>query len=209
MILNRGILVIAIFLLPGTDGIFAQAQTLTRMRVSYSSIGAASLATWVGTDAGIFNKHGLDVGLIYIGGGPRAMATTIANETQMTQGAGTGSILAKLGGADTVMVATILNTTPQSLMVIPEIRAPQDLRGKKLGVTRFGALSDFGVRKYLQKVGLDPEKDVTHPSARRPAGDSRCHTKRRHPGRRFVFAGADQSQAARLQRDDGSRRSRH
>ena len=161
MILKRGIFVIVILLLPGTDGIFAQAQTLTRMRVSYSSIGAASLATWVGIDVGIFNKHGLDVGLIYIGGGPRAMATTIANETQITQGAGTGSILAKLGGADTVMVATILNTTPQSLMVIPEIRSPQDLRGKKLGVTRFGALSDFGVRKYLQKVGLDSEKDLT------------------------------------------------
>ena len=147
------------FLVPGR--LFAQSKELTRMRVSYSSIGAASLATWVAADAGIFNKHGLDVGLIYIGGGPQAMATTIANETQITQGAGTGSILAKLGGADTVMVATIIDTTPQSLMVIPEIRSPQDLIGKKLGVTRFGALSDFGVRKYLQKVALDPNKDVT------------------------------------------------
>jgi NitT/TauT family transport system substrate-binding protein len=101
------------------------------------------------------------VGLIYIGGGPRAMSTTIANETQITQGAGTASILAKLAGADTVMIASILDTTPQSLMVIPEIRSPQDLKSKKLGVTRFGALNDFGVRKYLQKIGLEPEKDVT------------------------------------------------
>ena len=141
--------------------LFAQSKDLTRMRVSYSSIGAASLATWVGTDTGIFNKHGLDVSLVYIGGGPRAMATTIANETQITQGAGTGSILAKLGGADTVMFATIIDTTPQSLVVIQDIRGPQDLKGKKLGVTRFGALSDFGVRKYLEKVGLDADKDVT------------------------------------------------
>ena len=89
------------------------------------------------------------------------MATTIANETQITQGAGTGSILAKLGGADTVMFATIIDTTPQSLVVIQDIRGPQDLKGKKLGVTRFGALSDFGVRKYLEKVGLDADKDVT------------------------------------------------
>ena len=141
--------------------LFAQSKDLTRMRVSYSSIGAASLATWVGTDTGIFNKHGLDVSLVYIGGGPRAMATTIANETQITQGAGTGSILAKLGGADTVMFATIIDTTPQSLVVIQDIRGPQDLKGKKLGVTRFGALSDFGVRKYLEKAGLDADKDVT------------------------------------------------
>lgn len=161
MNLKHGIVVVAIFLLPGTAGIFAQAQPLTRMRVSYSSIGAASLPTWVGTDSGLFNKHGLDVSLIYIGGGPRAMATTIANETQVTQGAGTGSILARLGGADTVTFATIINTTPQSLMVLPEIRSAKELKGKKLGVTRFGALSDFGVRKYLQTVGLDAEKDVT------------------------------------------------
>ncbi|HEY7167479.1 MAG TPA: ABC transporter substrate-binding protein [Candidatus Binatia bacterium] len=139
----------------------AQSKDLARIRVSYSSIGAASWSTWVAKDVGIFPRFGLDVGLIYIGGGPRAMSTTIANETQITQGAGTGSILARLAGADTVMIASILDTTPQSLMVIPEIRSPQELKGKKLGVTRFGALSDFGVRKYLQKIGLDPDKDVT------------------------------------------------
>jgi NitT/TauT family transport system substrate-binding protein len=156
-----GLLIIAIvFLGNRTDG-FTQSKELARIRLSYSSIGAASLSTWVAVDAGIFHKHGLDVGLIYIGGGPRAMSTTIANETQITQGAGTGSILARLGGADTVTVATLLDTTPQSLMANANIRSPQDLKGKKLGVTRFGALSDFGLRKYLQKVGLDAEKDVT------------------------------------------------
>lgn len=143
-----------------TDGL-TQNKEPSRIRVSYSSIGAASLPTWLALDAGIFQKYGLDVGLIYIGGGPRAMSTTIANETQITQGAGTGSILAKLGGADTVMFATLLDTTPQSLMTHATIRSPQDLKGKKLGVTRFGALSDFGVRKYLQKIGLDAEKDLT------------------------------------------------
>jgi NitT/TauT family transport system substrate-binding protein len=154
------VIIAIIFLCYRNDG-FTQSKELTRVRVSYSSIGAASLSTWVAADAGIFHKHGLDVGLIYIGGGPRAMSTTIANETQITQGAGTGSILARLGGADTVTVATLLDTTPQSLMANTNIRSPQDLKGKKLGVTRFGALSDFGLRKYLQKVGLDAEKDVT------------------------------------------------
>jgi NitT/TauT family transport system substrate-binding protein len=69
-------------------------------------------------------------------------------------------VLARLSGADTVWVASILDTTNQSLVVVPAIRAPQDLRGKTLGVTRFGSLSDFGVRKYLQSVGMEPERDV-------------------------------------------------
>jgi NitT/TauT family transport system substrate-binding protein len=139
---------------------YAQPKELTKLRITYSSISAASLVTWVAKDAGIFQKHGLDVGLVYIGGGTMAMSTTISGETQITQGAGTGSILARLSGADTVMFATILDTTPQSLMVQPDIRAAQDLKGKRLGITRFGSLSDFGVRKYLQTVGLDPDRDV-------------------------------------------------
>ncbi len=148
------------FLILGTVGASAQVKDLNRLKVTYSAMSAASLVTWVAKEAGIFQKHGLDVGLVYISGGTMAMATTIAGETQITQGAGTGSILAKLGGADTVMIATIIDTTNQSLMVLPEIRTPQDLRGKRLGVTRFGSLSDFGTRHYLQQVGLDPEKDV-------------------------------------------------
>jgi len=139
---------------------YAQSKDV-RLRVTYSSISAASLVTWVAKDAGIFQKHGLDVGLVYIGGGTLAMSTTLSGETQITQGAGTGSILARLSGSDAVIFATILDTTPQSLMVQPEIRGPQDLKGKKLGITRFGSLSDFGVRKYLQTVGLEPERDVT------------------------------------------------
>jgi NitT/TauT family transport system substrate-binding protein len=138
----------------------AQSKDLTRIKLTYSAMSAATLVTWVAKDAGIFQKHGLDVGLVYISGGTMAMATTIAGETQITQGAGTGSILARLSGADTVMIASILDTTNQSLMVLPEIRTAQELRGKRLGVTRYGSLSDFGTRRYLQQVGLDPEKDV-------------------------------------------------
>ena len=137
----------------------AMAQ-LKAIKVTYSAMSAASLVTWVAKDAGIFQKHGLDVGLVYISGGSMAMATTIAGDTQFTQGVGSGSILAKLSGADTVMLASVLDTINQSLMVVPEIRNAQDLRGKRLGVTRYGALTDFGTRRYLQTVGLEPDKDV-------------------------------------------------
>lgn len=138
----------------------AASAQLKPIKVTYSAMSAASLVTWVAKDTGIFQKHGLDVGLVYIAGGSLAMATTISGDTQITQGVGSGAILAKLGGADTVMLASILDTTNQSLMVVPEVRAAQDLRGKRLGVTRYGSLSDFGTRRYLQSVGLDPEKDV-------------------------------------------------
>lgn len=138
----------------------AAAAQLKPIKATYSAMSAASLVTWVAKEAGIFQKHGLDVGLVYIAGGSLAMATTIAGDTQITQGVGSGAILAKLGGADTTMLASVLDTTNQSLMVVPEIRSAQDLRGKRLGVTRYGSLSDFGIRRYLQTVHLDAEKDV-------------------------------------------------
>jgi NitT/TauT family transport system substrate-binding protein len=154
-------LIIFLFIAAGqAEKLFAQSKELTRIKVTYSAMSAASLVTWVAKDAGIFHKHGLDVGLVYISGGSVAMATTIAGETQFTQGVGSGSILAKLSGTDTVMLASVLDTINQSLMVVPEIRTAQDLRGKRLGVTRYGALTDFGTRRYLQSVGLEPDKDV-------------------------------------------------
>jgi NitT/TauT family transport system substrate-binding protein len=157
--MKRGFLAIA-FILVLPWAVFGQPKEMTKLRVSYSVISAASLVTWVAKDAGIFRKHGLDVDLIYIGSATKAVSATISGDTPITQGAGTGSVLARLSGADTVWVASILDTTNQSLVVVPGIRAPQDLRSKTLGVTRFGSLSDFGVRKYLQSVGMEPERDV-------------------------------------------------
>ncbi|MGE5820554.1 MAG: ABC transporter substrate-binding protein, partial [Deltaproteobacteria bacterium] len=152
--MKRGFIAFAFFLLLPC-AVFGQSKEGTRLRVSYSVISAASLVTWVAKDAGIFRKHGLDVDLIYIGSATKAVSATIGGDTPITQGAGTGSVLARLSGADTVWVASILDTTNQSLVVLPAIRGPQDLRSKTLGVTRFGSLSDFGVRKYLQSVGMD------------------------------------------------------
>lgn len=155
---QSSIALVFILLLPGS--LFAQPKEGVKLRVGYSVISAASLVTWAAKDAGIFRRQGLDVDLIYIGSATKAVAATISGDTPITQGAGTGSVLARLSGADTVWVGTILDTTNQSLVVVPAIRAAQDLRGKTLGVTRFGSLSDFGLRKYLQSVGMDPDRDV-------------------------------------------------
>ncbi len=157
---KRSLLFFSLFFLWLPNDAAGQAKAPAKIRVSYSVISAASLVTWTAKDAGIFQKHGLDVDLIYIGSATKAVSATIAGDTQINQGAGTGSVLARLSGADTVWIASILDTTNQSLVVIPEIRGPQELRGRILGVTRYGSLSDFGVRKYLQQVGLDPDKDV-------------------------------------------------
>jgi NitT/TauT family transport system substrate-binding protein len=85
----------------------------------------------------------------------------LAGEAPMIQLGGNGTIQAALQGADCVNVLTLVPIIPQSLVVTPNIKTPEDLKGKRIGVSRFGALSDLVVRRYLRKFGLDPVKDVT------------------------------------------------
>jgi NitT/TauT family transport system substrate-binding protein len=138
----------------------ASAQ-LTKLRAAYSAESSWSLATWVAHDAGLFKKYGLDVDLILIRSASTITSALIAGEAPMIQLGGNGTIQAALQGADTVNVLTLVPIIPQSLVVTPDIKSADDLRGKRLGVSRFGALSDLVIRRYLRKLGLDPGKDVT------------------------------------------------
>jgi NitT/TauT family transport system substrate-binding protein len=138
----------------------APGQT-TKMRAAYSAESSWSLATWVAHDAGLFKKYGLDVDLVLIRSASTITSALIAGEAPMIQLGGNGTIQAALQGADTVNVLTLVPIIPQSLVVTPDIKSADDLRGKRLGVSRFGALSDLVIRRYLRKLGLDPAKDVT------------------------------------------------
>jgi NitT/TauT family transport system substrate-binding protein len=142
------------FLLPN-----ASAQ-LTKLRAAYSAESSWSLATWVAFDGGYFKKYGLDVDLVLIRSATTITSALIAGETPMIQLGGNGTIQAALQGADTVNVLTLVPIIPQSLVVTPDIKTGDDLRGKRFGVSRFGALSDLVIRRYIRKFGLDPAKDV-------------------------------------------------
>src|SRR5438128_10867470 len=133
----------------------ASAQ-LTKLRAAYSAESSWSLATWVAYEGGYFKKYGLDVDLILIRSASTITSALIAGETPMIQLGGNGTIQAALEGGDTVNVLTLVPIIPQSLVVTPNIKTPEDLKGKRIGVSRFGALSDLVVRRYLRKFGLDP-----------------------------------------------------
>ena len=137
------------------------SSQVTRLKAAYSSESSWSLATWVAYDAGLFKKYGLSVDLVLIRSAATITAALIAGETPMIQLGGNGTIQAALQGADTVNVQTLVPIIPQSLVVTADIKSPEDLKGKRLGVSRFGALSDLVIRHYLRKFGLDPAKDVT------------------------------------------------
>lgn len=141
--------------------VLAQDKKLNHLTISYPSISGAQAVLWVAKETGIFNKNGLNVDLVYVAGGPRSMAALLSNQLQVIGTGGNSLVAANLNGAkDAVLIATTYNTLVFSLMTGPNVKDPKDLRGKSLGVTGFGSLSDFTLRTLLKRSGLDPIRDV-------------------------------------------------
>ena len=136
-----------------------EAAEPDKINVCYSSIAATSITTWVPKEAGIYKKYGLDVSIIYVAGA-QAITTLISGDTQIVQGSGAAAALSRLSGSDLTVIATTINVIPMSLVTTPDIAGPQDLKGKTFGVTRFGSLTDLGLRKAVSEFGLDPNKDI-------------------------------------------------
>ncbi|MBI3016066.1 MAG: ABC transporter substrate-binding protein [Candidatus Tectomicrobia bacterium] len=137
----------------------ATAAELEKLNVSYSSIAAASVSTWVPWEAGIYKKYGLDVNILYVAGS-KAISAVISGDTPISQGSGAAAILARLSGSDVTLIGAIINVIPMSLVTTPDITGPQDVKGKTFGVTRFGSLTDQGLRRAISEWGLDPAKDI-------------------------------------------------
>jgi ABC-type nitrate/sulfonate/bicarbonate transport system substrate-binding protein len=134
----------------------AQAE---KLNVCYSSIAATSVSTWIPKEAGIYQKYGLDVNTVYVSGA-QAISTLISGDTQIVQGSGAAAVLSRLSGADVTIIGTTINVVPMSLVTTPDIGGVQDLRGKTFGVSRFGSLTDIGLRKAVSEFGLDPATDI-------------------------------------------------
>lgn len=131
-----------------------------RLTFGWSAIAGAQAIPWVAKDAGLFEKHGVDATLIYLDGGSRAAQVLVAGDVPIAQIGGSAAIVARLRGADATLVAGVLNVLAYSLVVHPDIKQPEDLRGKRLAISRYGSNSDYATRKILLKWGLQPDKDV-------------------------------------------------
>jgi ABC-type nitrate/sulfonate/bicarbonate transport system substrate-binding protein len=153
------IIVICFVVLFTSHSIYA-AEGLQKLRVAYAAITAAFSIPWVAKEARIFERHGLDVELVYIASGPRAVQTLIGGGIDVAAFGGAAAIDAKLAGADTVYIAIPVNKVIVFTVVAPEIQRVEDLRGKVVGATRIGTLTDYFTRVYLRQSGLVPDRDV-------------------------------------------------
>ena len=135
-------------------------EALIPLRLAYSAITVNQAIPWISLEAGLFQKHGLQVEVIHASS-ITALQALLAGEVSIAQSVSDGCITANLNGADTVFIASILDKPLYSFIVNSKIKTPKDLKGKRVGVTRFGSTPDALARGVLKMWGLDPAKDVT------------------------------------------------
>jgi NitT/TauT family transport system substrate-binding protein len=141
-------------------GFLGPERAAAQVRVGWSAVAGPYLPLWVAYEAGYFKKHGVDLELIKINGGSLTAQALVGGSLQVGALGGPNVILSKLAGSDLVMFLTGMNTLDTFLITTKDVKDPSDLKGKQLGINRFGTSSDFALRYLLKHWGLDSRRDV-------------------------------------------------
>src|ERR1044071_1538361 len=136
-------------------------EAAERVRIGYSSISGAYTPIWVAHDAGYFAKEGLQDDIILIPSGTQLAQVTVAGEIDIGSMNGSSAMAAALQGADLKIIGNSGNKMIFSLYVRPDIKTIDALKGKKIGITRFGSAPDISIRYALRKHNINPETDLT------------------------------------------------
>jgi len=136
------------------------AVAAQKLMVGYSGVTAIQAPFWIMKDAGYFKQEGLDADLIYIASSSTMAQAMMAGEVAISTANSQAVVDTGLQGGDLVAVGAFVNFVALYVIAAPEIKSVQDLRGKPVGVTRFGATTDFAMQMFLKKYGLEPVRDV-------------------------------------------------
>lgn len=130
-----------------------------KLRAASGGFGTAINAIVPATyHLGVFKKYGLDIEYIALDSGTLGMQTLLANEIQVLFTTGALPVTSNLQGGDVTIIAGGINFFPFKLIVRPEIKAPEDLKGKTVAISRFGSASDFAAVAALEKLGVNPKQ---------------------------------------------------
>jgi len=139
--------------------LFAQSKSLKKIHVGVPAISMGNMIIFFTKEANIFEKHGLDAEAVVMSGSGIASRALVAGSVAISPIATPSVMNAVSAGSDMIILAHTMPGVIQSLMVRPEIKRTEDLKGKTIGVTTFGSLGDFLVRHLARQKGLNPDKD--------------------------------------------------
>lgn len=134
---------------------FVYAATI---RAASGGLSIIHSLLWAPYELKLMKKYGVDLEYIAIESGTVGMQTLVANQSQFLFSTGSLAVNANLVGADITIVAGGLNFIPDKLISRSDIKTPEDFRGKKIAISRFGSSSEVNLRICLEKLGVRPEQ---------------------------------------------------
>jgi NitT/TauT family transport system substrate-binding protein len=151
----------ALVLLAFAQAGYAQTKPLKKIRVGVPSVSMGNIIIFITKEGKLFEKHGLDAEVITMNGSGIASKALISGNIEISPIATPTVINANLAGSDMAILAHTMPGVIHALMVKPEIKRVEDLKGKKIAVSTLGSLTDFLVRYIARLKGLNPDRDVT------------------------------------------------
>jgi ABC-type nitrate/sulfonate/bicarbonate transport system substrate-binding protein len=148
-----------LFLLVFESRVGAQSRSLRKVHIGVPAVSMGNIIIYFTKEAKIFEKYGLDADPVVMQGSGIVSRALVAGSVIIAPVATPTVMNAVLAGSDMVILAHTMPGVVQSLMVRPDIKRDEDLKGKTIGVTSFGSLTDFLVRHLAKKRGLNPDKD--------------------------------------------------
>ena len=130
------------------------AKAAEKLVSDYGGHAGFQSATWVAKDLKIFDKHGLDMEVLMITGAARSVAALLGNSTHFSTGSATGPLAAAVRGSDVKIIAASYNKFPYAFVVKPDIRSPNDLRGKRVNILNYGGSNDLALQLALREWGM-------------------------------------------------------
>jgi len=128
----------------------------------YSARVMSQSLPWIAQETGLFRKYDLDFDLVYVASSSLVTAAMLGGDGQVSLVGGEGVVRAYVQGAqDLVFIGAHKNILTFDILGRAEIAKPQDLKGKKIGVTRMGSNSHYFTVQALARYGIDPNRDVT------------------------------------------------
>src|ERR1051325_2283478 len=139
----------------------AQTKPLKKINVGVPSVSVANIIIYVTKEAKLYEKYGLDAQVIAMNGSGIASKALIGGNLDIAPIATPTVIAADVAGSDMAILAHTMPGVVHAMMVKPEIKRVEDLKGKKIAVSSLGSLTDFLVRSIAKKKGLNPDRDLT------------------------------------------------
>jgi NitT/TauT family transport system substrate-binding protein len=136
-----------------------QVQAADKVRIGMGAFSPTNGAIWVAEERGFFKKHGVEAEAIFIGGGAaRSVNALLAGDIQFATAGGSAVIASALRGTDVAMIAALNNKGVHRLLVRPDIETPDQIKGKKIGITAFGTSSHSVLTLLLQHWRMRQEE---------------------------------------------------